>query len=201
MKKLKRIIAIGLATITFLSITTANVVLAKNQPNDLVNESANLSVSLVPYNKSNLFKTNKFVEVLDPEDFSFKSDGGIYLLDNLSENVVSYSPEGKIENIIDVSNLGAAKVTTILDDNVELLNAAGGKIYTHNNNTFEEPINNLRVETLVDLGVTRDNKPYVFLSDTGVGTTFIFYLQDNIAILSKKLPEDWLLMIKFILLN
>lgn len=185
--KISIIGAVVTFALTFMSTNAFANAIEIDIQNDINVKPANKSITLTPIDAStNLYETSKFGELLGPESVAFKSDGGVYLLDNLKEKVILYSKEGSIENIVDIKGLKIAKVAAAKDDTMMLLNAADGKIYINNRNKFDEyVIKNLRLELLSDFGVTNDNKPFVFLSDSDLGRTYVFDLQDNVANVSE----------------
>lgn len=189
MKKIKKLFTLGLATILALSTQVSNVAFAESQQGLTNYNTAKEKISLGSYNKTaSLYETDVYGEFRGPESFSLKSNGGLFLFDNLTNKVVSYSADGKIDNVIDVEDFKVARVASSKEDKLMLLNAANAKIYKDNNEEFKEySIKNLQIETLSDFGVTNDDKPYVFLSDTDVGTTYIFELGNNVATISKKI--------------
>ena len=129
-------------------------------------------------------------DYLGPESFSLKSNGGFFLLDTAKKEVLSFGSDGKLDSNISYGNMSVAKIATGPKNDLYMLDPANGVIgavygvigAVYQSNKIETySVKDLRIEPLVDFGVTKSGLPYVVLDDQPGGTTYLFNVANNTA--------------------
>ena len=122
-------------------------------------------------------------EMLGPECFCLRSNGGFYLLDTAKSRVISFNAAGEQEGIYQIpSDLSVAKITAGTGDQLYLLDLSKGIIATvEAGKVAKYQIQDLLLDALIDFGVTQSGAPFVSIADEKGGMSYLFTLEGDQA--------------------
>ncbi|MQL51307.1 hypothetical protein GFC01_03320 [Desulfofundulus thermobenzoicus] len=123
-------------------------------------------------------------QLLGPECFNPKPNGGFNILDTAKNRVISINSEGKQDGIheFDQNIITPVKIATDQNNNLYLVDPGKGIIgKLHNSNLLFFKIQRLSLDTLIDFGVNDHGFPFVVLANESGGISYVFELINNVA--------------------